>query len=55
MLITDALGRTIKTVQLTASGSVNVDVSALSAGVYNYSLVIKGNTVQTKKMTVVRN
>jgi hypothetical protein len=54
LLVTDALGRTVKTVRLNDSGLVNVDVSALSAGVYNYSLVIGGQTLQTKKMIVER-
>jgi trimeric autotransporter adhesin len=52
LLVTDALGRTINTVQLTTSGQVNMDVSTLSAGVYNYSLVVEGRILQTKKMTV---
>lgn len=52
LLVTDALGRTVKTLQLGRSGTVNVDASALSGGVYNYSLVIDGKTVETKKMTV---
>jgi hypothetical protein len=54
LLLTDALGRTIKVIQLTSSGVVNVDVSALSSGLYNYSLVVDGKTLQTKKMTVKR-
>jgi hypothetical protein len=52
LLVTDALGRTINTVQLTSSGQVNMDVSTLSAGVYNYSLLVEGRILQTKKMTV---
>ena len=54
LLLTDALGKTIRAIQLTSSGVVNVDVSSLSSGVYNYSLVVDGNTLQTKKMTVIR-
>jgi hypothetical protein len=52
LLITDALGRTIRIVQLTRSGVVNFDTSALSAGVYNYSLIADGKTIQTRQMTV---
>ena len=54
LLLTDALGRTVKTVQLNSSGVVNLDVSSLSSGVYNYSLVADGKTLQTKKMAVKR-
>ena len=54
LLLTDALGSTVKAVQLTSSGVVNLDVSSLSSGVYNYSLVVDGKTVQTRKMTVER-
>ena len=54
LLLTDALGRTIKVVQLTTSGVVNLDTSTLSSGVYNYSLVVGGKILLTKKMTVTR-
>lgn len=52
LLLTDGLGRTVKVMQLTTSGVVNINVAALSAGVYNYSLVVDGKLLQTKKMTV---
>jgi hypothetical protein len=51
--ITDALGRQIKTIQLTTSGVINIDVTSLVSGVYNYSLIVDNKTVATKKMTVV--
>jgi hypothetical protein len=54
LLITDALGRQIKVVQLSASGVINVDVTSLASGVYNYSLVVDNKTIETRKMTVVR-
>jgi hypothetical protein len=54
LVISDNLGRVVKSVQLTASGIVNVDVSGLSNGVYNYSLVLDNKTLQTRKMTVVK-
>ena len=54
LLLTGALGRTVKSIQLTSTGVVNFDVSTLSSGVYNYSLVVDGRTLQTKKMTVRR-
>jgi trimeric autotransporter adhesin len=54
MVITDALGRTIKIVQLSGSGTVNLDASILAAGVYNYSLIVDNKTVTTRKMTVIK-
>jgi hypothetical protein len=54
LLITDALGRQIKVIQLTTSGVINVDVSALASGVYNYSLIVDNQTIATRKMTVVK-
>jgi translation initiation factor 2B subunit (eIF-2B alpha/beta/delta family) len=54
LLITDALGRSIRQVSLSTSGVVNIDVSALANGIYNYSLIVDNKTMVTKKMTVVR-
>ena len=54
LVITDNLGRVVKSLRLTASGMVNVDVSSFGNGVYNYSLVIDNKTLQTRKMTVVK-
>lgn len=53
LLITDALGRQIKAIQLATSGQVNVDVTSLASGVYHYSLIVDNKTVVTRKMTVV--
>jgi flagellar hook assembly protein FlgD len=54
LVITDNLGRIIKTMPLNASGIVNFNASTLSSGIYNYSLVIDNKTMETKKMTVVK-
>jgi hypothetical protein len=54
LLITDALGRSIRKITLSTSGLINVDVTSLASGVYNYSLIVDNKTVATKKMTVVR-
>jgi hypothetical protein len=54
LLITDNLGRTVKTFQLTASGVLNFDTSSLSSGIYNFSLILDNKTIETKKMTVVK-
>jgi hypothetical protein len=54
LLITDALGRMVRELSLSTSGTINVDVSALASGVYNYSLIVDNKTVITKKLTVAR-
>jgi hypothetical protein len=54
MLVTDAMGRTIKAVTLNESGTLQLNTATLSSGVYNYSLVIDNQTISTRKMTVVR-
>jgi hypothetical protein len=54
LLITDALGRSIRQLTLSTSGAINIDVSSLASGVYNYSLIVDNKTVATKKMTVVK-
>lgn len=54
LLITDNLGRTVKSVSLSKSGYVNIDVSSLSSGIYNYTLLVDGKITDTKKMEVLR-
>ncbi|MFL5788825.1 MAG: T9SS type A sorting domain-containing protein, partial [Flavisolibacter sp.] len=48
--IIDNLGRTVKTIQLNSSGKVNLNLSSLSSGTYNYSLIVDGKVVETKKL-----
>lgn len=55
LLLTDNVGRTVKTIQLTSSGFINLNTSGLSSGTYNYSLIIDGKIVETKNMVVIRN
>jgi hypothetical protein len=54
LLITDALGRTIRQMTLSTSGVINLDVSTFASGVYNYSLVVNNKILDTRKMTVLR-
>jgi hypothetical protein len=54
LLLTDGTGKTLRTLTLTRSGFVDVATTGLSSGVYNYSLVVDGNIVETKRLTVVR-
>jgi hypothetical protein len=53
LVLTDALGRTLKVVPISKSGTLNLDATSLSTGTYNYSLVVDGKTIETKKMMVV--
>ncbi len=55
LLVTDNLGKTLQVTQLDRSGNINLNTASLSSGIYNYSLVVDGKTVSTKKMTVVKN
>lgn len=54
--VTDAAGRTLKRIMLgnNSKGNVTISMATLPSGVYNYSLVVDGMTIQTKKMTVIR-
>jgi len=56
LLLTDNGGKTIKAVSLSpGSNAINLNTMGLSSGIYNYSLMIDGTIVETKKMEVVRN
>lgn len=54
--ICDAAGKMMKQIILgsSRSGTINIDASLLSAGTYNYSIVVDGKTIDTKKMVIVR-
>jgi hypothetical protein len=54
LLITDAAGKTIKNLQLNTSGVVDLNTSTLSSGIYNYTLVVNGKIIETRKMTIAR-
>jgi len=55
LLITNNSGKTIKQLLLTAGkGAVNIDASTLSSGTYNYSLLVDGKILESKKMVVAR-
>jgi hypothetical protein len=54
LLLTDNNGKTVKTISLTASGVVDINTASLSSGVYHYSLMVAGQIVETKKLTVHR-
>lgn len=53
LIVTDMSGKNIKQISLqNGKGNVTVDASALSAGAYNYSLMVNGKIVATKRMVV---
>ena len=55
LLVMDNAGRMIKNIPLTNSkGSVQVDVSKLSAGSYRYSLLVDNTMVASKQMIVAK-
>jgi hypothetical protein len=55
LLLIDKTGKTIKSMQLTASGVIHINTATLSSGIYTYSLVVDGRITDSKKMTVTRN
>jgi hypothetical protein len=52
ILFTDATGRIIKTIDINepGNGQLNVMAEKLSSGIYNYSIVVDGKIVDSKKM-----
>ncbi|MFT3703197.1 MAG: tail fiber domain-containing protein [Agriterribacter sp.] len=56
IVIYDAAGKTIKQYDVPAlgRGTLNLNVSNLSAGTYSYSLFVNGNIVDTKKMILMK-
>ncbi len=56
ILITDNSGKTIKQVPLSGygKGMVNINTASLASGTYQYSLLIDGKLIDTKKMVVAK-
>lgn len=56
LTLTNSKGQLLKTVSLSGrgAGQVNLDTTALPAGVYNYSLWIAGREVDTKQLVITR-
>ena len=55
LVITDNSGKTVKQMQLAkGAGNINIDASALSSGTYNYTLIVDGKLVDSKKMVVAK-
>lgn len=63
MIITDNGGKTLKEINLPAGrqgisgsgkGNINIDASAFSSGIYQYSLLVDGKVIMSKQMVVSR-
>jgi hypothetical protein len=52
IVITDLTGKMVKQINIsgTGKGTIQVDFASIAAGIYNYSLVIDGRLIGTKKM-----
>ncbi|HEY2726342.1 MAG TPA: tail fiber domain-containing protein, partial [Parafilimonas sp.] len=56
IIITDYSGKILKQINISASGSgtAKIDADSLSAGTYNYSLMVDGKLIDTKKMVLTK-
>ena len=56
LTLINAKGQLLKTINLTGrgAGQVNLDTSALSTGIYNYTLWVAGREVDTKQLVITR-
>jgi hypothetical protein len=56
IVITDRLGRTLKSVKISGSGkgNLNIDASTLTSGAYQYSLYVNGKLIDTKQMVMAK-
>lgn len=52
MLFTDATGRPVQTVRIGSKGNgrLNIDTTSLAAGQYQYTLIVDGNIIATRKI-----
>jgi hypothetical protein len=56
IVVTDKNGKTMKQIQLGTKGQskVNIDAGLLSSGTYQYSLLVDGKIIDSKKMVLIR-
>ena len=56
IVITDKNGKTIKAVNVSGNGkaTLKVDASTLTAGAYQYSLMVDGKLISTKQMVIAK-
>jgi hypothetical protein len=51
LMITDNSGKTVKQITLTSgTGIVHLDASSFKSGIYNYTLLVDGKLIKSKKM-----
>lgn len=56
IIVTDNTGKVLKTINVSAAGNgvLHLDASSLTSGTYNYSLLIDGRLIDTKKMILAK-
>ncbi len=56
IVITDYSGKTLKQINISTAGKgiLNIDAGELSSGTYNYSLIVDGKLIDTKKMVLTK-
>jgi hypothetical protein len=54
ILVTNAKGQQLKIYNVAGMGVVNFSAGTLPSGIYNYSLVVNGKTISTKKLVIAR-
>jgi len=54
LLINDSNGKTLRQIELSGSGVVNIDTSAFKTGTYFYTLLVDGKMIDSKKMIIAR-
>lgn len=50
IVITDSMGKTLKQIPISNSGSIEVETNFMDTGIYFYSLQVDGKLINTKKM-----
>ncbi len=54
LLITDNVGRKLQVMPLSNAGLVSINTATLSAGVYNYTIVVDDKVLESKMVPVIR-
>ncbi|MFZ1799948.1 MAG: tail fiber domain-containing protein [Chitinophagaceae bacterium] len=56
IIITDIFGKTLKTIPVSGQGKgvLHLDASSLSAGMYNYTLMVDGKLIGSRKMILAK-
>ena len=56
IIITDYSGKVLKQINVSSAGKgmLNVNAATLASGAYNYSLIVDGKLIDTKKMVLAK-